>query len=362
MPRCPGLIASLEERGSLVASIAEVAMRAEAGDASCSRCLPETGDLIGRALAGSVNALNPSHLVLGGNLAVVAPWMLTALRNALARAAMEQLAARLNIELSPLGADAVLMGGVALALQKVDADLMQGRAARSRRDRLPLGGERRALLEPHRTAVAAALRAGDVAVLDALDDLRRAEFEQRALPQPMAARGKPALRLRRHRSLDPDVVALDPPARRIDRRLRVLADASMRLTTCVWPCGCIVPPMTPKMMTGSPSLVTKPGMMVLSGRFDGPTRFGWPGVGDEAGAAIVERDARARHDHAGAEAVIVRLDERDHHAVLVRRREIDGRAAMHRTRRRHRDAVAPDRLAPTRRAAPGRGARPGRSS
>ena len=121
----PGLLASLAERGSPAESIAEVAMRAEAGDATVVALLSETGDLIGRALAGSVNTLNPSHLVLGGNLAVVAPWMLTALRNALARAAMEQLAARLNIELSPLGADAVLMGGVALALQKVDADLVQ---------------------------------------------------------------------------------------------------------------------------------------------------------------------------------------------------------------------------------------------
>jgi predicted NBD/HSP70 family sugar kinase len=85
--------------------------------------------MIGRALAGSVNALNPSHLVLGGNLAVVAPWMLTSLRNALARSALEQIAARLNIELSPLGADAVQMGGVALALQKVDADLMEAAPA-----------------------------------------------------------------------------------------------------------------------------------------------------------------------------------------------------------------------------------------
>ena len=129
----PGLIASLDERGSPAATIAEVAMRAEAGDAAVLSLLAETGDLIGRALAGSVNALNPSHLVLGGNLAVVAPWMLTSLRNALARAAMEQLAARLNIELSPLGADAVLMGGVALALQKVDADLMQAKDSRPQR-------------------------------------------------------------------------------------------------------------------------------------------------------------------------------------------------------------------------------------
>src|SRR6185503_9992668 len=93
----PGLLASLAERGSPAESIAEVAMRAEAGDPTVVALLSETGDLIGRALAGSVNTLNPSHLVLGGNLAVVAPWMLTALRNALARAAMEQLAARLNI-------------------------------------------------------------------------------------------------------------------------------------------------------------------------------------------------------------------------------------------------------------------------
>ncbi len=128
----PGLIASLEERGTTVASIAEVAMRAEAGEPAVLKLLAETGDLIGRALASSVNALNPSHLVLGGNLAVVAPWMLSALRNALAGAAMEQFAARLNIELSPLGMDAVLMGGVALALQKVDADLMQGEAVASR--------------------------------------------------------------------------------------------------------------------------------------------------------------------------------------------------------------------------------------
>jgi len=121
----PGLLASLAERGSPATDLAEVAMRAEAGDPVVLALLAETGDLLGRALAGSVNALNPSHLVLGGNVAVVAPWMLSALRNALARAAMEQIAARLNIELSPLGIDAVVMGGVALALQKVDADLIE---------------------------------------------------------------------------------------------------------------------------------------------------------------------------------------------------------------------------------------------
>ena len=125
----PALLLTIAERGAPAASLGEVAMRAEAGDAIVLSVLAETGDMIGRALAGIVNALNASHLVLGGALAIVSPFMLTALRNALARAAMEQIAARLNIELSPLGADAVPMGGVALALQKVDADMLEGAPA-----------------------------------------------------------------------------------------------------------------------------------------------------------------------------------------------------------------------------------------
>lgn len=121
----PALIASLAQRNGTATNMAEMAMHAEAGDPTVLALLAETGGLIGQALAGSVNALDPSHLVIGGTLTVVAPWMLAALRTALARTAMEQHVARLNIEPSPLGEDAVMMGGVALALQKVDADLMQ---------------------------------------------------------------------------------------------------------------------------------------------------------------------------------------------------------------------------------------------
>ena len=122
----PALMGILAERDRPVADIGEMAMRAEAGDAAVLRLLAETGELMGRALAGVVNALNPAHLVIGGKLAIVAPWMLTPLHDALADAAMRQLAARLSIELSPLGADAVLMGGVALGLQQVDSALLQG--------------------------------------------------------------------------------------------------------------------------------------------------------------------------------------------------------------------------------------------
>jgi predicted NBD/HSP70 family sugar kinase len=124
----PGMMATLAERGSPARDFAEFAARAEAGDAVVRAILAETGVLFGRALAGGINALNPSELVLGGSIAVVGPWMLDGLRRGLAEVGMEQLVARVAISLSPLGADAVPMGGVALALPRVDAELMEAGA------------------------------------------------------------------------------------------------------------------------------------------------------------------------------------------------------------------------------------------
>jgi predicted NBD/HSP70 family sugar kinase len=121
----PALLAILAERAAPARDIADMAKRAEAGEAPVLALLAETGALVGGVLAGLVNALNPSHLVLGGNLAIVAPWMLASLRQALSAAALDQLGEALVIERSPLGADAVLMGGVALALQAVDAELTE---------------------------------------------------------------------------------------------------------------------------------------------------------------------------------------------------------------------------------------------
>ncbi len=48
-----------------------------------------------------------------------------------------------------------------------------------------------------------------------------------------------------------------------------------------------------------------------------------PGGEGEAGAAVVEREARSRHHHAGAELVEQRVDERDHVPVLVGDRQVD---------------------------------------
>ena len=37
----------------------------------------------------------------------------------------------------------------------------------------------------------------------------------------------------------------------------------------VWPCGCMLPPITPNASQGSPPRVAKPGMMVWNGRLPG---------------------------------------------------------------------------------------------
>jgi predicted NBD/HSP70 family sugar kinase len=121
----PALLSILASRGARVENLAAVAAAAGKGDSTVLMVLHETGTLIGRAVSALVNTLNPSRLVLGGNLAIVAPWMLPALKQELGQSVLPQLGQPLQIELSPLGADAVLMGGIALALQKVDAELLE---------------------------------------------------------------------------------------------------------------------------------------------------------------------------------------------------------------------------------------------
>jgi predicted NBD/HSP70 family sugar kinase len=129
----PALVATLAARGRAAAGLGEAAALAQAGDAVVLELLAETGRLAGRALAPLVNALNPSRLVFGGSLAAVTPWMLPALRAELAEAALEELAGALLIAASPLGTDAVPMGGVALALQRLDAELLEAPARIARR-------------------------------------------------------------------------------------------------------------------------------------------------------------------------------------------------------------------------------------
>jgi DNA-binding response OmpR family regulator len=131
--------------------------------------------------------------------------------------------------------------------------------------------------------VAARVAGGDVAVVQVVaqlpDELAAAEVHVGSSVTsnwwPSAFR--PDQR-RRHRVLQVDLQAGGHlPARRVAGGLRLLAVHQHAHQVCRWPCGCMLPPITPKLICGWPSFVRKPGMMVWNGRLPGATTLGWPG-------------------------------------------------------------------------------------
>ena len=110
------ILRRLAELGIEAADIGAVAALAEQGHGRVLDLLDEAGRHLGFALSNLVNILNPQLIVLGGNLAVVGSWIMPTLERALAEQALDPLAAEVSIRVSPLGEDAVPMGGIALAL------------------------------------------------------------------------------------------------------------------------------------------------------------------------------------------------------------------------------------------------------
>ena len=102
--------------GIEAADIGAVAALAGQGHGQVRDLLDEAGRHLGFALSNLVNILNPQLIVLGGNLAVVGAWLLPGLERALEEQALVPLGAEVSVRVSPLGEDAVPMGGIALAL------------------------------------------------------------------------------------------------------------------------------------------------------------------------------------------------------------------------------------------------------
>lgn len=105
------------ERGRPCPDLAALAAAAREGDAVVRGLFEEVGDWLGFALSHLVNLLNPELVVLGGNLSVAAEIFLPALNRTLERHALEPTRRHLRLLVSPLGPEAVPMGGVALAME-----------------------------------------------------------------------------------------------------------------------------------------------------------------------------------------------------------------------------------------------------
>ncbi|WP_198143016.1 ROK family transcriptional regulator [Stigmatella aurantiaca] len=109
------ILARLEELGRTLPDIWAVAEAQ--GDPKVRQVLDEVGTHLGFALSHLVNLMNPELIVLGGNLAVIAQLLMPTLKRALAEHTLRPLLEDVRLEVSPLGADAVPMGGIALALE-----------------------------------------------------------------------------------------------------------------------------------------------------------------------------------------------------------------------------------------------------
>jgi predicted NBD/HSP70 family sugar kinase len=113
----PNLLAQAVEAGVRVDDLGALRARADAGEPAAAAVLTRAGEYLGDVLAGVVNLLDPERIVLGGNLTTVGEPLLAAARGRLQENALEATASGCELTVSPLGLDAVTMGGVALALE-----------------------------------------------------------------------------------------------------------------------------------------------------------------------------------------------------------------------------------------------------
>lgn len=111
------LLAAAHEAGLETPDLEALASADAAGDPAARAVLHEAGEVLGDACADLVNLFNPERIVLGGTFAIAAARMLDDVGARLDAAALRPPRARCRVQLSAFGAEAVTMGGVALALE-----------------------------------------------------------------------------------------------------------------------------------------------------------------------------------------------------------------------------------------------------
>jgi len=100
---------------------------AREGDPGCRRVIGDVGRHIGMGVASLCNLLNPSRIVLGGDLAEAGELVLGPIRESVSRYAIPSAAHRLSVVPGALGARAEVLGALALVLSEMgDSTLLDG--------------------------------------------------------------------------------------------------------------------------------------------------------------------------------------------------------------------------------------------
>lgn len=99
---------------------------ARAGDPGCRRVIGDVGRHIGSAVASLCNLLNPSRVVLGGELAEAGELVLGPIRESVSRYAIPSAARQLEVVPGALGGRSEVLGALALVLSEMgDSSLLE---------------------------------------------------------------------------------------------------------------------------------------------------------------------------------------------------------------------------------------------
>lgn len=112
----PALAAVLQANGKLTA--VDVGQASRNGDAAANAIIQRAGSLIGQMLASVVNFFNPSHVFIGGGVTQIGPLFLASVRQSVYHRSLALSTRHLEIQYTPLGGQAGLVGAGALAMQE----------------------------------------------------------------------------------------------------------------------------------------------------------------------------------------------------------------------------------------------------
>ncbi len=113
----PSQIMSIVDGGEI--TLPAILDAARQGDDVARQALHETGTYLGIGIANLVNLLNPQLVAFGGSLSLAHEFLMPAARQVIAERAMGELSRVARIVVSPLEADACVLGGVALVLHDI---------------------------------------------------------------------------------------------------------------------------------------------------------------------------------------------------------------------------------------------------
>lgn len=119
------MVRELVEQQHPGASIAELVAAAGRGDLVARRAFEDIGARLGWGVAAIANLINPTCLVIGGDLAQAGEWLLEPVRAGMRRHALAPVSASLKVTTSLLGERSAVVGALLLALARSDLTLSE---------------------------------------------------------------------------------------------------------------------------------------------------------------------------------------------------------------------------------------------